>query len=109
MKKWLLHPPTVALAGLLFQVFPPLVILFIANAAFDRGRWLSEQTERTVSLTFLALAGIVSLGIGVLGTFSCLSRLNRWRAVLLIAVGSFPALVGGITYLYAVLIFLARV
>lgn len=109
MKKWLSSPPTVALAGLLFQILPPVFIYFIADAAFGRGRWLSEEAERTVSLTFLTLAGCVSLGLGGFGTFLCLSRLNGWRAAWWVAVGSFPALIGGVTYLYALLIFLAWV
>jgi hypothetical protein len=109
MKKWIVHPPTVALAGLLFQIFPPVFIFFIADAAFARGWWLSEGAERTVSLMFLTLAGCVSLGLGGFGTFLCLSRLNGWRAALWVAVGSFPALVGGVTYFYALLIFLAWV
>lgn len=109
MKKWLVHPPTVALAGLIFQVFPPLVILLVANAAFDRGRWLSEDAERAVTLAFLTLAGVISLGLGGFGAFLCLSKLNGRRAALWIAVGCFPALVGGVTYFYAVLVFLAWV
>lgn len=108
MKKWLSHPPTIALAGLLSQVCAPFFILLIANAAFDRGRWLSEAAERPVTLVFLIATGFISLGLGGFGAFLCLSRLNWWRALLWIAVGCFPALVGGVTYLYAVLVFLAR-
>lgn len=107
MKKWLTHPPRVALSGLLFQAFPPFFILLIANATFARGHWVSEASERPVTLTFLTVTSCISLGLGGFGTFLCLSRLNWWRALLWIALGCFPALVGGVLYLYALLIFLA--
>lgn len=109
MKNLLSKPGFFAAAGLMSQIVAPLVIFGLANAGFGTHRILNEGVERPVSLLFIGFAGLLGLALGGYGAFLALSRASGPKAFVYIVFGCFPALVGGVTYLYALLIFLALV
>ncbi len=93
-------------SALLFQALPPLLILFISTLAYAKPPLLPTTWDRPLSLLGLSLCAGISLLLGNLGVYTLLTRSRCATAIPLIAFCCFPALVGGMAYLHALLVFL---
>jgi hypothetical protein len=99
---WLIPP-----AALLFQALPPLFIRYLPGLFYGEAPLLGEAWERPVSLAGIALCAAVSLALGNASVYLLLTRARKLVAAPLILCCALPALIGGATYLHALLIFLA--
>jgi hypothetical protein len=96
-------------AALLFQPVPILFIRAVAWMAYSPSPWLPADSFWTVSLVGLTLCGLISLLLGGFGVYLLLTRSRRAVALPLIVLCCVPALVIGMVYVRAVLVFLAMV
>ena len=104
--RWHMLVPVLALG---FQVLPPLLLLFLAWAAYAaRWGWL-QPCERPASLLVLGCSAVVSLLLGSFGTYGLLTRARLRTAVVLIVACCLPVLFAGAMYLHGLLIFLGWV
>jgi hypothetical protein len=104
--RWHLLLPVCAL---LFQPVPILFIRAVAWMAYSPSPWLPADSFWTVTLIGLTLCGVISLLLGGLGVYLLLTRSRRSVALPLIVMCCVPALVIGMVYVRAVLVFLAMV
>ncbi len=96
-------------SALLFQALPPLFIRLVSTLAYAKPPLLSATWERPLSLLGLSLCAGISLLLGNLGVYTLLTRSRRIIAIPLVILCCFPALLGGATYLHALLVFLTLV
>lgn len=104
--KWHLLIPVFAM---FFQPVPILFLRAVPRMVYAEPRWLPESWEWTVSLLGLAVCAGVSMLLGSLGMYTLLTRSRLITAIVLIALFCLPALMAGVVYLYALLVFLTLV
>lgn len=97
------------IAALAFQVIPPILLLALANGFYGESPCLPISWERPLSLGCIALFALVSFILSLWGTYGLLTHQRLRTAIPFILFCSFPAMLGGATYLHALLVFLAWV
>ncbi len=103
---WHIFIPVLAM---LLQPLPILFIMSIPYWVYGETAFLSEAAGWTASVLGLALCAGVSLLLGNLGVYGLLTRSRLAVAVPLIVLFCVPALLGGVVYLHAALIFVTLV
>lgn len=99
----------IAIGALLFQMIPLVFIRLAAWLTFAPSPWVPESRMWAISMSGLLLCAIVSLTLGILGSYLLLRRARRAVALGLIVLCCVPSLLGAAVYFHALLVFCALV
>lgn len=96
-------------AALVFQAAPILFVWHAPGMFYGGSAWIPEPWTWPLSLTALTLCALIGLVLSNCAIFGLLTRSRLRVAAPLIAVCCLPALIIGMVFLRAVLVFLAMV